>query len=101
MLPIWLVDALACLGVCLLSVQADERRLAEMGLQISPDQGLRSAFATFFDAFRLLCQQALRYGLAKRGMKILEMLHNILDASPSRKFLLGTDNCETVTLGAF
>lgn len=101
MLPIWLVDTLACLGVCLLSVQADERRLAESGLQISPDQGLRSSFATFFDAFALLCWQAPQYGLAKRGMKILKSLHDILRASPSCKMLLDPDDGETVTLGAF
>lgn len=100
-LPICLVNALAGLGVCLLSVQADERKLAEKGLKISPDQGLRSSFATFFNAFALLCQQAPQYGLAEKGMKILESLHSTLHSSPSRKIMLHAEDSETVTLGAF
>jgi hypothetical protein len=101
MLPTWLVDALACLGVCLLSVQADEGKLAEKGLQINLDQGLRSSFAMFFDGFALLCQQAPQYGLAKRGMKVLESLHDILHASPSRAVRLDANDGETISLGAF
>lgn len=100
-LPLWLVDALACLGVCLLSVQADERRLAENGLQISPDLGLRSSFAIFFDAFALLCRQAPQHGLAKRGTKMLKSLHDILHTSPISKTLLDPDDGETVTLTGF
>ncbi|KAJ5880972.1 uncharacterized protein N7473_012025 [Penicillium subrubescens] len=101
MLPTWLVDALACLGVCLLSVQADEGKLAEKGLQINLDQGLRSSFAIFFNGFALLCQQAPQYGLAKRGMKVLESLHDILHASPSRAVRLDANDGETIPLGAF
>lgn len=102
MLPTWLVADLACLGVCLLSVEADEEKLAEKGLQINLDQGLRSSFATFFDGFALLCQQAPQYGLAKRGMKVLEKLHDILlHASPSRTVQLNADDGGTIPLGAF
>ncbi|KAF3384908.1 hypothetical protein F1880_002378 [Penicillium rolfsii] len=101
MLPTWLVDALACLGVCLLSVQAEEGKLGEKGLQINLDQGLRSSFATFFDGYALLCQQAPQHGLAKRGVKVLENLHNILHASSSGAIRLNTDDSETTSLGAF
>ncbi|KAJ5591491.1 uncharacterized protein N7459_001860 [Penicillium hispanicum] len=83
MLPISLIDALASLGVCLLSIQADQRRLEMEGIQISPDAELQCHYATFFDAFNLLCQLAPNYGIVQRGLKLLGGLHGILRASLS------------------
>ncbi|KAJ5160273.1 uncharacterized protein N7482_007277 [Penicillium canariense] len=101
MLPVQLVDALACLGVCLLSVQADEKRLAGNGLQISPDAELQYSFVVFFDAFSLLCRQAPQYGLAKRGMKVLQSLHGSLHASLSSQSSLEAEHSEMVRMRAF
>lgn len=80
--PILLVEALAYLGVCLLSIQGDTRRLSNAGIRFSPDSDLRYSYATFFDAYGLLSQQARQYGIAKRGVNILESLHGTLRSSP-------------------
>ncbi|KAJ5689927.1 hypothetical protein N7462_004319 [Penicillium macrosclerotiorum] len=90
LLPVWLVDALAGLGVCLLSIQADERRLAVEGMHLSPDAELRHSFTTFFEAYSLLGRQAPQYGLAKRGLRVLEGLHGTLHALLSSPDLLAS-----------
>ncbi|KAJ5246749.1 hypothetical protein N7468_001732 [Penicillium chermesinum] len=90
--PTSLVEALAALGVCLLSVQADERNLLLDGIRIEPDEELRHSYAIFFDGFNLLCRQGQKHSIAKRGVKILESLHGTLRASLRSPDLLNTEN---------
>lgn len=94
LLPVSLVDALASLGVCLLSIQADERRLSMEGIQTITDSDLQRSYETFFDAFGLLYQQAPHDRFAKRGVKALEGLHGAL-----RDGLSGTDPLEANPTG--
>lgn len=74
LLPIYLVDALASLGVSLLSIQFDERRFIISGARTMNYSDLQSHFTTFFEGFNLLCRQASLYSLARRGVDILERL---------------------------
>jgi hypothetical protein len=79
LLPIYLVDALASLGVSLLSIQFDERRFLIGGIRnmIYPD--LHTSYAIFLEGYNLLCRQASLYSLAKKGVEILESLNIALD----------------------
>lgn len=101
MLPANLIEALACLGVCLLSIQADERRLAQKGTPITPDLDLRYNYATFFDAYGLLCRQAPQYGIARQGVKALDSLQRGLRHGLHSPELLHASSGSPVTLGAF
>lgn len=80
LLPIYLVDALASLGVSLLSIQFDERRFLTSGIRsmIYPD--LQTSYSIFLEGFNLLCRQASLYSLAKKGVEILESLNIALDS---------------------
>ncbi|KAJ5995327.1 hypothetical protein N7481_002304 [Penicillium waksmanii] len=98
--PILLVEALACLGVCLLSIQADTRQLSNAGIRFSPDSDLRYSYATFFDAFGLLSRQAPQYGIAKQGLSILEGLHGTLQSSSASPSLLRIENYRTAATGS-
>ncbi|EPS32294.1 hypothetical protein PDE_07254 [Penicillium oxalicum 114-2] len=102
LLPVWLIDALACLGVCFLSIQADERRLANQGLQISPDQDLKCCLVTFLNTFDILRRGASRSAFVKKGLEALETLYQIVYTSPCRELLLkSNEESEMATLGAF
>lgn len=101
LLPICLVDALASLGVCLLSIQADERRLSMEGIQTITDSDLQRSYQTFFDAFGLLYRQAPHYSFAKRGVKVLEGLHGILRGGLSGTDLFEESPTGTAMMGPF
>lgn len=90
--PTSLVESLAALGVCLLSIQADERNLLLDGIRFDPDADLRHSYAVFFDGFNLLCRQGQKHNIAKRGVKILESLHGTLRASLRSPDLLNSEN---------
>lgn len=92
MLPVNLVEELACLGVCLLSIQADERKLAKKSILISPDLNLQYSYATFFDGYDMLCHQAPQYGIARRGVSILDNVQGNLRHSFSRRDLLDANS---------
>lgn len=92
MLPVNLVEELACLGVCLLSIQADERKLAKKSVLISPDLNLQYSYATFFDGYDMLCHQAPQYGIARRGVSILDNVQGNLRHSFSRRDLLDANS---------
>lgn len=80
LLPIYLVDALASLGVSLLSIQFDERRflISDIRNMIYPD--FQTSYSIFLEGFNLLCRQASLYSLAKKGVEILECLNIALDS---------------------
>ncbi|KAJ5677817.1 uncharacterized protein N7477_003450 [Penicillium maclennaniae] len=94
-LPVALVDSLATLGVCLLSIQADERRLLKEGMHTVADSILQRSYNRFFDAFGLLYRQAPHNTFAKRGVKVLEGLHGALRAG-----LSGPDRFEASPTGS-
>ncbi|KAJ5243094.1 uncharacterized protein N7469_001421, partial [Penicillium citrinum] len=97
--PILLVEALACLGVCLLAIQGDTQRLSNAGIQFSPDADLRYSYATFFDAFGLLSRQAPQYGIAKRGVSMLESLHDALHSSSTSPSLFRIEEYRNAAIG--
>lgn len=78
LLPIYLVDALASLGVALLSIQFDERRylISAIRTMIHPD--LQTKYTIFLKGFELLYRQASLYSLARRGVDILDSLNTAL-----------------------
>lgn len=75
-LPVALMETLACLGLCLLSA-----RLAGAAKDALYPETQRDAYGIFFRAFDLLEQQKGGSKLAKRGVKILEGLHGTLASS--------------------
>jgi hypothetical protein len=101
MLPICLVDSLATLGVSLLSIQADERRLSIAGIHTLADPELQRSYNTFFDAFGLLYRQAPHYIFAKRGVKVLEGLHGTLRAGLSGPDLFEASPADAAMMGTF
>ncbi|KAJ5587600.1 uncharacterized protein N7459_003365 [Penicillium hispanicum] len=101
LLPILLVEALASLGVCLLSIHRDTCSLAMDGIQISPDPHLQYSYAAFFDGHRLLCQEATHRAIAKQGLEILESLHNTLCVSHPRPGPTESNGGAAVPMGAY
>jgi hypothetical protein len=101
MLPITLVNALASLGICLLSIQADERWLLTKGVHTVTDPDLQHSYNTFFDAFNLLYRKAPHYGSAKRGVEVLEGLHGTLRACLSGPDLFEASPTNTAIMGVF
>ncbi|KAJ5489213.1 hypothetical protein N7539_004103 [Penicillium diatomitis] len=102
LLPAWLMDALACLGVCLLSIQAEQRQLARQGVRIHVDHDLRLDLVTFLNTFDILRLESSSSVFLKRGLEALEGLYQIIYHSPCRELLLkSNDESETATLGAF
>ncbi|KAJ5653754.1 hypothetical protein N7490_000757 [Penicillium lividum] len=81
LLPVCLVEALASLGVCLLSIQADERTLSLDGIQCATDADLPQRYVTFFGGYGLLCRQSPRHLIARKGVNMLKGLHDTLYAS--------------------
>lgn len=80
-LPVCLVEALANLGVCLLSIQADEKVLTVDGIQFATDSDLPRNYLAFFEGYGLLCRQSSRQAIAKKGVNVLKCLHDTLRAS--------------------
>lgn len=99
-LPICLIHSLATLGVCLLSIQADERRLSIAGIHTVADPELQRSYNTLFDAFGFSIDRHHITSLLKRGVKVLEGLHGTLraclsgpdpfEASPADAAIMGT-----------
>ncbi|KAJ6102869.1 hypothetical protein N7486_005296 [Penicillium sp. IBT 16267x] len=89
-LPICLVEALANLGVCLLSIQADERVLTVNGIQFVTDPNLPQNYLSFFDGYDLLCGQSSGHAIARKGVNVLKGLHDTLRTSFRSTDLLDT-----------
>lgn len=100
-LPICLIHSLATLGVCLLSIQADERRLSIAGIHTVAEPELQRSYNTLFDAFGLLYRLAPHYIFAKRGVKLLERLHGTLRACLSGPDLFEASPADAAMMGTF
>ncbi|KAJ5697359.1 hypothetical protein N7488_011043 [Penicillium malachiteum] len=77
-IPACLAEALANLGVCLLSIQADAKILGMDGIQFHNDPNIRRYYLSWFDGFSLLCQHSQQQPIARKGVTILEGLHETL-----------------------
>ncbi|KAJ5894029.1 hypothetical protein N7495_005720 [Penicillium taxi] len=84
--PTFMTEALTCLGVCLLSIQADRDILAANGIQVSSDPGLQYSYAAFFNGYNVICQQAPRYALARKAMRIMEGFHGTVRATACNQY---------------
>ena len=101
LLPTSLVEALSNLGVCLLSIQADEKSLVMDGIQFHSDPDLRNYYLAFLDGFNLLCQYAPQQAIAGKGVKILESLHETLKATYHNADMLDAQKNQQLAAGSF
>ncbi|KAJ5946349.1 hypothetical protein N7454_003188 [Penicillium verhagenii] len=100
LLPTCLVEALATLGVCLLSIQADERVLTLDGIQFVTDPGLPQIYSAFFDGYGLLCRQSPRHAIASKGVNMLKSLDGSLRASIRSADILDPHNQAMLGMGS-
>ncbi|KAJ5629924.1 hypothetical protein N7528_003581 [Penicillium herquei] len=77
-IPACLTEALANLGVCLLSIQADAKSLGMDGIHFHNDPDIRRYYMSWFDGFSLLCRHSQQQPIARKGVTILEGLHETL-----------------------
>ncbi|KAJ5635907.1 uncharacterized protein N7484_009220 [Penicillium longicatenatum] len=98
-LPVCLVEALANLGVCLLSIQADERVLTVDGIQSVTDPDLPRNYLAFFEGYGLLCRYSSRHAIARKGANVLKGLHDTLRASIPATDILDTHGGGTLGTG--
>ncbi|KAJ5546563.1 hypothetical protein N7494_004148 [Penicillium frequentans] len=99
-LPICLVEALANLGVCLLSIQADEKILTVDGIRFVTDPDLARNYLAFFEGYGLLCRQSSRQAIARKSVDVLKVLHDALRASFQAGEILDTHGGGAMSSGS-
>ncbi|KAJ5107359.1 hypothetical protein N7456_004034 [Penicillium angulare] len=100
LLPTSLVEALSNLGICLLSIQSDKGALAINDLQLRIEPDLQSNYLSFFEGFSVLNRHSSHHAIAKKGVKILETLHNTLRTTYDSAHLLDTHGGQQMTAGS-
>ncbi|KAJ6037209.1 hypothetical protein N7540_001488 [Penicillium herquei] len=98
-IPACLAEALANLGVCLLSIQADAKSLGMDGIQFHNEPDIRRHYLSWFDGFNLLCRHSQRQPIVTKGVTMLEGLHETLSVFYQTAELLDAQLAQKLATG--